>query len=130
MIIKISNQDVLIDDEDFDKVSQYNWYIAKHGYVRMTNRSKTYLHHLIIGKKSGLVVDHIDRNKLNNKKENLRHVTRAQNNANRESKGYYFCKERNKWTVNKRKNGKRFTKRFDTEEEAKRFVAKLEEKVS
>jgi hypothetical protein len=44
-----------------------------------------------------LVVDHIDRDKSNNFIENLRLLTKSQNNRNRDCKGVSFDKARNKW---------------------------------
>lgn len=42
-------------------------------------------------------IDHIDRNRSNNKLDNLRLVTRNQNGENRSSKGYYFRSKTNSW---------------------------------
>lgn len=73
-------QIAIIDNEDFEKVSKFKWNYATVGYA--TNK-KFYLHHLIIGKpKKGFVVDHINQNKLDNRKCNLRFVTHSQNHAN------------------------------------------------
>lgn len=40
------------------------------------------LHHAVIGKRDGLIVDHIDGDPLNNTRANLRHTTYSQNNIN------------------------------------------------
>jgi len=44
-------------------------------------------------------IDHIDRNPLNNSIENLRVVTHAQNQWNRDGKGYCFNKARGKYVA-------------------------------
>lgn len=40
------------------------------------------MHHLVLPKRMGLDVDHINRDKLDNRKGNLRYASRSQNNAN------------------------------------------------
>lgn len=125
---------VLIDEEDYEKVIALNWFITSHGYAKMTRRKdKHYLHHFIIGKgENGLVVDHINQNKLDNRKENLRHVTRKVNNENKPMKKeyVYYCKDKNRvkrWIV--RIKGK-YIGRYLTEEEAiqtKNKLTQLEE---
>ena len=81
-----------IDTEDFEKVRKYFWHINHNGYVvtsfEQEGKGKMYLHRFIKGvtKKDyvdeGIVVDHIDRNPLNNKKENLRVADTGINNRN------------------------------------------------
>ena len=49
----------------------------KNGYVFVSRQ--TYLHRIVAGARSGEVVDHVNRNRLDNRRENLRICTRAQN---------------------------------------------------
>jgi hypothetical protein len=84
IIINKSNKQyiVKIDDEDFEKVKQFKWYIHPNGYA---NSNKNFLmHHLIIGNRfdEGLVVDHKNLDKLDNRKENLHHISHSQNAQN------------------------------------------------
>lgn len=91
--IKLANNKgfSLIDDEDFEEVSKYKWHNAR-GYAeckRVGIRSNgkrgicnIFIHHLIIGKKEGMHVDHINRNKLDNRRKNLRHCTISENVIN------------------------------------------------
>ena len=77
-----------IDDDDFDLVSKYHWAVDYDGYAKRRTTFKKlsiniHMHRLILGKKSGFVADHIDKNRLNNVRSNLRHVTREQNSWNR-----------------------------------------------
>lgn len=85
----------LVDDEDYDRLYNLNWYLANTGYAVRTREDGQggciLLHHDILDKGSnGEVVDHIDQDKLNNQKCNLRHVSRSINAQNkvRPVKGY------------------------------------------
>lgn len=86
---------VLVDNEDFDLVSKYKWYEAKAirkgkyytsyavGKDGTTKERKTIsMHRLIMGFPDGLVIDHINHNGLDNRKENLRVVTVSENQKN------------------------------------------------
>jgi len=65
-------------------VKKYKWCIDDIGYCNAGIDGKTTrLHKLIKGKPpKGLVTDHKDRNKLNNRDENLRFITQQQNTRN------------------------------------------------
>jgi len=71
----------IIDTEDYNKVKHLIWTCSVMGYATHM-RSRLYLHHLILGRKEGLHTDHINRDKLDNRKSNLRFVTREQNMRN------------------------------------------------
>ena len=93
MIIKIGNYDIQIDDEDFEKVSQYSWYASKDNrtdryYIktRLTNGKVLLLHRYIMNAPKGKIVDHKDRDPLNNKKTNLRICSIAENTRNSKGK--------------------------------------------
>jgi len=80
-----SEKVALVDDEDFEKVSKYRWLPRLDGYVRSSSRIKgkqPLLHRFILRPPSGVGTDHINRNKLDNRKENLRCATQSQNNMN------------------------------------------------
>lgn len=73
---------VLLDDSDYKKVNGYNWYFGS-GYAQTRLEEKTvYMHRLITNAPKHLCVDHIDGNRLNNQKNNLRLCTRAENTRN------------------------------------------------
>lgn len=75
----------LFDTEDYDKIKQYCWSKNGSGYVNGGLRSTgTYgVHRLIMDCPDSMVVDHINHNKLDNRKCNLRICTRSQNQWNR-----------------------------------------------
>jgi hypothetical protein len=78
----------VVDDEDYDIVSQFSFHASKrkNGYYAVSNfgtRKKIYLHRFLMNAKSGEIVDHRNRNTLDNQKSNLRIVTPAQSNQNK-----------------------------------------------
>jgi len=83
---------VLIDDDDLELVESYSWWINPQGYactkVRYApgrkNRKTVGMHRLILGDPPTPAIDHINRNKLDNRKDNLRPCTDSQNNRNRQ----------------------------------------------
>lgn len=74
----------LIDDEDLLVVAKYNWHTSNPGYARTSLKGgkKLYLHHLLMG---DVMVDHINGDKLDNRRQNLRIATKGQNSSNRKS---------------------------------------------
>ena len=88
MIYIIENgYQILIDKEDAEKIKKYRWRVDQAtGYVYSDfNGIKVYLHRYIMDihdKKTNLVIDHINRNKKDNRKENLRICTHAENLRN------------------------------------------------
>jgi len=89
----------LIDKKYYKKIKNYKWCLTKLNYVESkTNKKGIYLHQLILGKKEGFEIDHINHNTLDNRKQNLRFVTRNQNQWNRKNvKGYSWDKRDKKW---------------------------------
>ena len=100
MEIKIKNKEhgdktVCIDDEDYDKIKAYKWYISyekKTGcYYAITkcldersNKVTTAkMHRIIMRPIIGEVIDHIDHDGLNNCKSNLRICSVAENGRNK-----------------------------------------------
>lgn len=115
----------LIDDEDFVIVSKHKWYYAQESKnygraktnIKKENGRGTTLkmHTLIMRPPKGFEVDHINHNPLDNRRSNLRVVTRSQNqkNMNKMStnksgyKGVSHHKKSNKWQVHIMNNGNR-----------------------
>src|SRR5690606_29717188 len=69
----------LVDDEDFEWLSQYSWYLSNEYPASRVEGKFTYMHRLITGAGKGEVVDHINDNKYDNTRSNLR-ITTNQNN--------------------------------------------------
>ena len=86
--------EAIVDAEDVALVAQFNWTVLETGglcYARRTirigQRQKTILLHRVIMKaKDGEFVDHINGNGLDCRKENMRIVTKSQNNINRKAR--------------------------------------------
>lgn len=120
----IKSKQVLIDDPDFDDVANFSWHINSKLYVLRyiprkespTGKKKIeYLHQYLIGKiPSRMVIDHINGNTLDNRKSNLRVVTRSQNASNSciwknnksGFKGVSWHKGKRKWQSRITFNGK------------------------
>lgn len=98
----------LVSDEDHYRVSKLSWSDRGGGYVRARFKKKAggdgrivYLHRFILYAPAGFDVDHIDRNPLNNTRENLRIVTRSRNLM----RGSVTL-DRGKWRARMRVDGK------------------------
>jgi len=73
-------------------------------------------------------IDHIDRNKNNNRISNLRVATHSQNLENNDAKGYCYHKSKKRWCAYVSKHGKQYYKYCKTEEEAIEARKQLKEK--
>lgn len=62
------------------------WYAARHGCKSNGEPHTVYMHRQVIGAKAGEVVDHRDRDGLNNKRSNIRLCTVSQNQMNKDCK--------------------------------------------
>lgn len=76
----------IIDLDDINLVIPYKWHAkaSKGNWYAATRIGKeiVFMHNLISGRKSGLEVDHINQDGLDNRRSNLRHSTRSQNRVN------------------------------------------------
>jgi hypothetical protein len=97
---------IIVDPEDQFWLKFYPWHLSN-GYVSANGGAKSvYLHRVIMNAPDGLDVDHINHNKLDNRKENLRVVSRSQNCMNRKGpdrdntsgyRGVTWSKKAKKW---------------------------------
>lgn len=76
----------IVDNEDFTKLSKYSWHYNK-GYARCAisqdgKQKIERMHSFLMKTPKGMDTDHINGNKLDNRKSNLRICTRSQNKIN------------------------------------------------
>ena len=87
LTFKNKNLKCLIDNEDYEKIKNFNWYCEKDGntyYARATVNKKHYsMHRIIMNAEKCQIIDHINRNGLDNRKCNLRFCTVRENALNR-----------------------------------------------
>lgn len=84
----LSELSAIVDREDYKALSQYSWHYHD-GYATANIKGKTvYMHRMVVNTPQGLHTDHLNHNKLDNRKENLKVCTRFENMQNRKlSKG-------------------------------------------
>jgi hypothetical protein len=131
---------VLIDDEDFEKYSKIRWqarnnhgsnvfYIASYVNIDGTKKRKNVeLGRYLLNAEDGQIVDHINRDTLDNRKENLRICTIAQNSRNSKKrkdnftsnyKGVYWKSQHRKYCAQINFNRKKIhLGYFETEDQA------------
>lgn len=126
----------LVDDEDFEWLSQYHWHYA-HGYAMRNQRvsevkpgqtkKKIFMHLEIFSPGVAAIADHKDGDKLNNQKYNFRPSTKQLNQANALSqrgrssrfKGVCWHKRYERWEAGITVRGRyKFLGRFDSEVQA------------
>lgn len=104
----------IVDSEDYEWLSQFKWTFATNGYAfRRRNMGQdgynvgdnVLMHREIMQAPRYMQVDHINGNRLNNSRQNLRLCTHHQNNTNRaptgcgtsKYKGVSFDTQTQKW---------------------------------
>lgn len=91
MIIKLTQgYEAVVSSKDYPRLSQKKWHalvFPRGTYAgSMHNGSAIYMHRFITDCPKGMVVDHINGNTLDNRRENLRVCTNAQNLTNTRKK--------------------------------------------
>ena len=93
---KLPNTFTQVDDEDFEYLNQWKWHATKRKgnpmYVERNmvvdgKRKSVKMHRIIMDCEQGKIIDHKDRDSLNNQKCNLRICKHSDNNKNRTSCG-------------------------------------------
>lgn len=128
-------QNAIVDVEDFEWLSQWNWHAMWTEYtrsfraIRNEGKKAILMHRVILGCEGKEEGDHRNHNSLDNRRHNLRKCTRVQNMCNKRPyrgssskfKGVSFNKSKNKWVANIQINGKQtYLKSFNSEEQAAR----------
>ncbi len=104
-----SGKFALVDDEDYERVTRNAWHISQEGYVvagvgpRKAVKHVS-IHRIILDAQPGEVVDHINHDKLDNRRDNLRITTNKHNCWNRKipntnktgAKGVYVLRTKSK----------------------------------
>ena len=132
-------QVALVDNKDFEYLSQWKWFSEAHGcaardqHIGMDGKKeikkRIKMHRIIMDCPEGMEIDHIDGNPSNNQRANLRVVTHAQNQKNLKRainntsgfKGVHWAKARNKWIASINHHDKTYNLGgYATKEEAAR----------
>jgi len=115
------NKFTIVDDEDFELLNQFKWFYNNLGYAVRSKKRKNsrksdtiYMHRVINKTPFDFFTDHINQNKLDNRKTNLLAVSGIENGRNRGKpkhntsgfKGVAWDKSRNKWIAYLRVNYK------------------------
>lgn len=141
MIRKIpltQGKEALVDECDYAELAKFKWYAHRQGrnyYARRIawigkgeKRPVVYMHRAVLGNVAGQV-DHVNGDGLDNRRENLRLCSHAENQRNRRKrvdsasmfKGVHLSAKDGRWHVQLKYQGSKLCfGSFDTEEEAAR----------
>jgi len=89
--IKVGNNHAIVDQEDLGLLNKYSWHLHSCGYaawrgIKNGEKQSIYMHRLLTNAPKGLEVDHINMNRLDNRKVNLRVCNKGQNRLNENAK--------------------------------------------
>ena len=122
----------LIDLEDVERVSTKKWNVVpdkRHVYIYTKTPKHIKLHRFVLNYYGNMEIDHINHDTLDNRKSNLRVVTRSENASNTMA----TCIHTNGkvWYFDMVRFGKRFSKSgFKTYEEAEAAIQKCKQDIS
>lgn len=123
----------IVDDVDYEELSKFKWHYATIGYAARyagggrKNACYVYMHRQIMNPPDNTGIDHIDGDKLNNCRSNLRLANQSQNNQNarpRHSstsryKGVYWDEYHGRWSACIHTNNRKiYLGRYITQKEA------------
>lgn len=117
-----------VDEEDYDRLSRKNWYLSSEGYAARRQGRVIYMHREIMNAPENKEVDHINNNRIDNRKANLRFATRSEQTQNSRKqtgyttsqfKGVHYRPKVDRWQAGIKAKGKAiYLGRYYTEEDA------------
>ena len=117
----------IVDDSDYKYLNQWKWHYSDGGYAHRSQHirigknkyscKKIRMHRVINNTPDGFITDHINRNKLDNRKCNLRTTNKSVNTINRGKpnnntsgfKGVYLDSWTGKWRAELKLNRKKIS---------------------
>jgi len=119
-IVLSKGEQALVDLQDYELLSTVKWACVvpngTHKYaVRMDGTKYVYMHRVIMKAPKGTLIDHINGNTLDNRRENLRFANKSQNSINTSKsrgeskyKGVWFRARRKPWVAEIHKDGVKY----------------------
>lgn len=138
-VVIVSNKEVLLDHDFAKSLHDAVMWVSSHGYVRayFKRRQEFYVHRFVMGLPAGKVIDHINGNKLDNRRSNLRICRQRDNVLNSRRRtdnksaipGVYWATRRQKWAAQINVDGRMVALgRFVSKDEAKQARLEAERK--
>jgi len=114
----------IIDLDDVEIIKNLKWHLTADGYAAH-GEDRLAMHNRVIGIEEGYCTDHINRNRLDNRKSNLRKVTSAENSYNKSLyttntsgiTGIHWVERINRWEAYIQKDYKKINLGYFSEKE-------------
>lgn len=117
---------IQMDQDDVDRLERRKLSLGSHGYAQIwDNKHVMLVHRWVMGAelRDGRIVDHINRNRLDNRKSNLRFVNPSESSSNKAAYGISgyrgVHRNRKRWAAKGKKSGRLYhLGTYDSPEEA------------
>jgi hypothetical protein len=134
MIKLTQGRHAIVDDDVHEELSRFSWWFGNGGYAQRTEKRRgekrnVMMHHHVLPRLPEFQIDHINGNKLDNRRSNLRYATASENHINKGLirsntsgfTGVSWRANRGRWKAYFKKNGRQiYVGQFKTREEAAR----------